>query len=515
MPNGSPKTWTPSFNPWLIAASVMLATFMEVLDTSVANVALPHIAGNLSATPEEATWVLTSYLVSNAIILPAANWLGRFFGRKWFLMVCIAIFTLSSAICGAAGSLGMLIVARIAQGAGGGALQPIAQAVLMESFPKEKRGSAMAVFGLGVVVAPIIGPTLGGWITDNYSWRWIFYINIPIGILAVFMCNMFVQDPPYIREQRPGRIDYLGFGLMALALGAMQLVLDKGQEEEWFASNFITGFVILSFIAAVAFVIWELRSKEPIVDLRVLANRNFAVGTSLMICMGIVLYGTIAMLPLFLQTLMGYPAVDSGMAVSPRGFGAITSMLIVGRLINRIRGRYLVMFGFSVLAYSIYLFSKINLEISISSIVWPNIISGFAMGFIFVPLTTMALGTLSNEQMGNASGVFNLMRNTGGSVGIATVTTMLARGAQVHQANMVAHLTPYDPALQERIGQLAARGFSTQQAYAGVYGTLVRQATLLSYIDIFRVLSFLCLLCVPAALLFERVKKKAGPVAMH
>jgi len=515
MPNGSPKTWTPSFNPWLIAASVMLATFMEVLDTSVANVALPHIAGNLSATPEEATWVLTSYLVSNAIILPAANWLGRFFGRKWFLMVCIAIFTLSSAICGAAGSLGMLIVARIAQGAGGGALQPIAQAVLMESFPKEKRGSAMAVFGLGVVVAPIIGPTLGGWITDNYSWRWIFYINIPIGILAVFMCNMFVQDPPYIREQRPGRIDYLGFGLMALALGAMQLVLDKGQEEEWFASNFITGFVILSFIAAVAFVIWELRSKEPIVDLRVLANRNFAVGTSLMICMGIVLYGTIAMLPLFLQTLMGYPAVDSGMAVSPRGFGAITSMLIVGRLINRIRGRYLVMFGFSVLAYSIYLFSKINLEISISSIVWPNIISGFAMGFIFVPLTTMALGTLSNEQMGNASGVFNLMRNTGGSVGIATVTTMLARGAQVHKANMVAHLTPYDPALQERIGQLAARGFSTQQAYAGVYGTLVRQATLLSYIDIFRVLSFLCLLCVPAALLFERVKKKAGPVAMH
>ena len=518
MPNGPPKTWTPAFNPWLIAASVMLATFMEVLDTSVANVALPHIAGNLSATPEEATWVLTSYLVSNAIILPAANWLGRYFGRKRFLIVCIILFTLSSAVCGAAASLGMLIVARIAQGAGGGALQPIAQAVLMESFPAEKRGSAMAVFGLGVVVAPIIGPTLGGWITDNYSWRWIFYINIPVGIMAIVMCNMFVQDPPYIRGQRPGRIDYLGFGLMALALGTMQLVLDKGQEEEWFASNFITGFAILSFIAAVTFVIWELRSREPIVDLRVLANRNFAVGTSLMIALGIVLYGTIAMLPLFLQTLMGYPAVESGMAVSPRGFGAITSMLIVGRLINRIRGRYLVMFGFSVLSYSIYLFSKINLEISISSIVWPNVISGFAMGFIFVPLTTMALGTLSNEQMGNASGVFNLMRNTGGSVGIAAVTTMLARGAQVHQAMMVAHLTPYDPAFQQRVGQLATRGvpgMATQQAYAGIYGTLVRQATLLSYIDIFRVLSFLCLLCIPATLLFERVKRKPGAVAMH
>ena len=515
MPNGSSHNWTPTFNPWLIAASVMLATFMEVLDTSVANVALPHIAGNLSATPEEATWVLTSYLVSNAIILPAANWLGRYFGRKRFLIVCIMIFTVSSAVCGAAASLGMLIVARIAQGAGGGALQPIAQAVLMESFPREKRGSAMAVFGLGVVVAPIIGPTFGGWITDNYSWRWIFYINIPIGVLAVIMSNMFVEDPPYIREQRPGRIDYVGFGFMALALGAMQLVLDKGQEEEWFASSFITWVTILSVTALIIFVIWELRSREPIVDLHVLANRNFAVGTSLMIILGIVLYGTIALLPLFLQTLMGYPAVESGMAVSPRGIGAIASMLIVGRLINRVRGRYLVMFGFTVLALSIYQFSKINLEISISSIVWPNIFSGFAMGFIFVPLTTMALGTLTNEQMGNASGVFNLMRNTGGSVGIATVATMLARGAQVHQAMMVTHLTPYDPAFQQRLGTMAARGVATQQAYAGIYGVLVRQATLLSYIDIFRVLSFLCLLCVPATLLFERVKKKAGPVAMH
>ncbi|HZI49136.1 MAG TPA: DHA2 family efflux MFS transporter permease subunit [Pyrinomonadaceae bacterium] len=509
--------WNPGFNPWLIAASVMLATFMEVLDTSVANVALPHIAGNLSATPEEATWVLTSYLVSNAIILPAANWLGRFFGRKRFLIVCIVIFTLSSAVCGAAGSLGMLIVARIAQGAGGGALQPIAQAVLMESFPVEKRGSAMAVFGLGVVVAPIIGPTLGGWITDNYSWRWIFYINIPIGILAVLMSNTFVEDPPYIRDQRPGRIDYIGFGLMALALGTMQLVLDKGQEEEWFASSFITWFTILSVTATVIFVIWELRSRDPIVDLRVLGNRNFAVGTSLMIIMGIVLYGTIAMLPLFLQTLMGYSAVASGMAVSPRGFGAIASMLIVGRLINRIRGRYLVMFGFAVLGYSIYQFSKINLEISISSIVWPNIISGFAMGFIFVPLTTMALGTLSNEQMGNASGVFNLMRNTGGSVGIATVTTLLARGIQTHQAMMVSHLTPYDPAFQERVRQLGGDGsmIGNQRAFAGIYGILVRQATVLSYIDIFRLLAFLCVICVPATLLFARVKRKSGAVAMH
>ena len=518
----APREWTPSFNPWLIAAAVMLATFMEVLDTSVANVALPHIAGNLSATPEEATWVLTSYLVSNAIILPAANWLGRFFGRKRFLIVCITLFTLSSALCGAATSLGMLVVARIAQGAGGGALQPIAQAVLMESFPVEKRGSAMAVFGLGVVVAPIIGPTLGGWITDNYSWRWIFYINIPIGILAIFMARTFIEDPPYIKNQRPPRIDYIGFGLMALALGTVQLVLDKGQEEEWFASSFITWVTILSVTAAISFVIWELRSKDPIVDLRVLLNRNFAVGTSLMVVMGIVLYGTIALLPLFLQTVLGYPAVASGMAVSPRGIGAVISMLIVGRLIGKVRSRYLIMFGFTVLGYSTYQFSNINLEISIASIVWPSIMSGFAMGFIFVPLTTMALGTLSNEQMGNASGVFNLMRNTGGSVGIATVTTLLARWAQVHQAAIVSHLTPYDPAYQARLHQLtqafATRGSSVvaeQQAYAGLYGTLVRQATVLSYIDVFRLLAFLCVLCIPAALLFERVKAKAGAVPMH
>jgi DHA2 family multidrug resistance protein len=265
--NADPEVWTPSFNPWLIAASVMLATFMEVLDTSVANVALPHIAGNLSATTEESTWVLTSYLVSNAIILPATNWLSTFFGRKRFLVICIIIFTLSSALCGAAGSLGFLIVARILQGAGGGALQPIAQAVLMESFPPEKRGSAMAVFGMGVVVAPIIGPTLGGWITDNYAWRWIFYINVPIGVLAIIMANMFIEDPPYIRDKRPGKIDYFGFAFMALGLGTLQLVLDKGQEEDWFSSNLIIWAAILSAVALVTFVIWEVRVKEPIVDL--------------------------------------------------------------------------------------------------------------------------------------------------------------------------------------------------------------------------------------------------------
>jgi DHA2 family multidrug resistance protein len=463
------QEWRPSVNPWIVAMSVMLATFMEVLDTSVANVALPHISGNLSATNEEATWVLTSYLVSNAIILPATNWLSRYFGRKRFLIVCIIIFTLASALCGAATSLGMLIFARIMQGAGGGALQPIAQSVLLESFPPEKRGQAMAVFGLGIVVAPIIGPTLGGWITDNYSWRWIFYINVPVGALAIFMANAFVEDPPYLRNQRPGRIDYVGFGLMALGLATLQIVLDLGQQEDWFESDFILRATIIGVVALAAFVVWELRSDEPIVNLRVLKNRNFAVGVLLITVMGVVLYGSIALLPLFLQTLMGYPATASGMAVSPRGFGSILSMIIVGRLVGRVDGRWLIMFGFAVLAYSTWMLAGLNLNIAMSNVVWPNIVSGCAMGFIFVPLTTMAMGTLPNEQVGNASGIYNLMRNTGGSVGIAAVTTLLARGAQTHQAAISSHLTPYDPAFQQRLQQITSAlglrgGGGTQQA---------------------------------------------------
>lgn len=514
--------WRPSYSPWLIAFSVMLATFMEVLDTSVANVSLPHIAGSLAATPEEATWVLTSYLVSNAIILPATGWLSSFFGRKRFLIVCIIIFTLASALCGMATSLGMIIVARILQGVGGGALQPIAQAVLLESFPQEQRGAAMAVFGLGVVTAPIIGPTLGGWITDNYSWRWIFYINLPVGALAILMTSLFVEDPPYVKAQRAPKIDYIGFGLMAVGLGALQIVLDKGQQEDWFESAFIVRLSLLALFALAAFVIRELTTDHPIVDLRVFANRNFAVGTALITSVGIVLFGTIALLPLFLQTLLGYPAVESGLTVSPRGFGSIASMIIVGRLIGKVDGRWLIMFGFAVLAYATYMFAGLNLEIASGNVTWPNIISGFAMGFIFVPMTTLSISTLPNEQIGNATGVYNLMRNLGGSIGIALVTTFLARGAQMHQAIMVAHLTPYDPIYQERLRQmtnaLAAHGnpaTAPQQAYGAIYGTVLKQASLMSYIDNFRFLAFLCLLCIPAALLFKRTRARRGAVAVH
>jgi MFS transporter, DHA2 family, multidrug resistance protein len=516
----APQQWVPAFNPWLIAVSVMLATVMEVLDTSVANVALPHIAGNLSATPEEATWVLTSYLISNAIILPATSWIGKYIGRKRFLIICIVVFTGASALCGAAPNLTVLIIARILQGMGGGALQPIAQAVLLESFPPAKRGAAMAIYGMGIVVAPIIGPTLGGWITDNYSWRWIFYINLPIGLLASFMANTFVEDPPYLKNQKPGRIDYTGFGLMALGLGALELTLDLGQQRDWFESSLIVFTAVFSAACILSFIAWELYTPEPIVNLRVFLNRNFAVGCSLIASVGVVLYGSTALLPLFLQTLLGYPAVESGFAVSPRGVGAIISMVIVGRLIGRVDARYLITFGFIVLSFSTYLFTFIDLEIAQTNIIIPMFISGVAMGFVFVPLTTIAMATLPQEQIGNASGIYNLMRNTGGSVGIAVMTTLLARSQQVHQVALTANVNEYNPAFAETFARLKANFMihadpvtAAQQAYQAIYGMVSAQAAVLAYIDDFRLLSLLCVLCIPAGFLFKKVlhaKPQAG-----
>jgi DHA2 family multidrug resistance protein len=523
MSEGQPaEQWKPSFNPWLVATAVMLATFMEILDTSVANVALPHIAGNLSASTEEATWVLTSYLISNAIILPATGWLTTVFGRKRFLITCVLIFTAASAACGAAANLGMLIVARILQGAGGGALQPIAQSVLLESFPREKRGSAMAVYGLGVVVAPIIGPTLGGWITDNYSWRWIFYINLPIGIVAAYLANAFVEDPPYLRNQKPGRIDYIGFGLMALGLATLELTLDLGQQRDWFSSSTIVFTTAVAVTSLVSFVIWELYTKEPIVNLRIFLNRNFAVGTLLIAVVGVVLYGTIALLPLFLQTLLGYPAVESGMAVSPRGIGAVASMVIVGRLIGKVDERYLIMFGFALLAYATYLFTGINLDISSANLLFPMILSGFAMGFVFIPLTTLAMGTLSNEQINKGTGLFNLMRNSGGSIGIAVMTTFLLRGGQIYQNILSGNLNEYNPAFQQLFTQLKANfavgadpATATAQAYQTIYGVLLKQSMVMAYIDNFRLMAILCAICVPLALLFKKVKGKGPPPGAH
>lgn len=510
----SMDAWRPAANPWIIAATVMSATFMEVLDTSVANVALPHIAGSLSASTDEATWVLTSYLVSNAIILPATGWLSAYYGRKQLLVTCIIIFTVSSALCGAATSLPLLIFARILQGVGGGVLQPTSQAVLMESFPFEKRGQAMSIYGMGIIVAPIIGPTLGGWITDNYSWRWIFYINIPVGIVATLLALRYIENPPYLQRAARATIDYLGFGLMALWLAMFQIVMDKGQEEDWFASAWIAWVFAGAVVLMVVFVVRELTVEHPIVDLRVFRNRNFAVGTMLMTVVGGVLYGTTAMLPLFLQTLLGYPAVQSGLAVSPRGFGSMASMIIVGRLVGKVDARILMSFGFLVLAYSMYALSHINLDIGMSSVVWPNVINGFAMGFIFVPMTTSAMGTLRREQMSNATGIYSLMRNLGGSIGISAMTTLLARGGQAHQALLAPNLNPYSAAFQQRLAELQA-SLGTDRAYAVLYGILQRQASLLAFIDNFRWMVVVCVLCVPLVLLLRRVRNAPSAAAAH
>jgi len=511
--------WRPSASPWVIAASVMLATFMEVLDTSVANVSLPHIAGSLAATNEEALWVLTSYLVSNAIVLPATGWFAIVFGRKRFLTTCIVIFTLASVLAGAATSLGMIIVARVIQGAGGGALQPLAQAVLLESFPPDRRGVAMAVYGMGVVVAPIVGPTLGGWITDNYSWRWIFYINLPVGLLAVLMTQTFVEDPPYLRGGRRGRIDYLGFGLMAVGLAALQILLDKGQEADWFASVTMRWLAVIGVLGLAGFVVRELTTEAPIVQLRIVSNRNFAVGLLLITVMGAVLYASLSLLPLFLQTLLGYPALQSGMATSPRGLGALASMLVVGRLVGRVDGRLLIATGFGGLAVATFMLGRLDLDVAMGNIVLPNVIAGFAMGFIFVPLTTLALGMLRNDQLGGATGLYNLMRNLGGSVGIAATTTVLARAAQRHQALLVGHLTPENPVYLDQLGALTAAltpqlgAGAGEQATALIYQTLLRQAMLLAYIDNFRLIALVCLLCVPLAFLFRRVRARPDAAA--
>ena len=503
----------------------MLATFMVVLDSSVANVALPHIAGNLSASTDESTWVLTSYLVSNAIMLPASGWISRRIGRKRLLMLSILTFTCASLLCGIAISMPMLIFARVLQGIGGGGMQPLAQSILLESFPPSQHGTAMAVYGVGIVVAPVIGPTLGGWITDSYSWRWIFYINLPVGILALFMARAFIEDPPYIKKALQGSIDYLGFGLMALWLGTLQLVLDKGQEVDWFGTNWIRWVTAVSAIALIGFIVREFMSREPIVQLRILGNRNFAVGTLITAVYGFVLYGSTAILPLFLQTLMGYSALNSGLSVSPRGIGAMISMIVAGVLIRRVDGRILIAFGFAILGYSTFLLSHINLGISMTSVALPNLMNGLSGGFIFVPLTTLAMSRLRKSEIGNAAGIYNLMRNIGGSIGIASVTTMLVRGSQAHQNYLAAHVTAGNSVamgvLQGLQAKFCAAGMdhysAHQKALGSIYRSLQQQASLLAYADNFRLLGSLALLCIPLAMLLRRAQKhsqeRSGVVA--
>jgi MFS transporter, DHA2 family, multidrug resistance protein len=520
MSGSAPQT---RVNPWLIAVSVMLATFMEVLDTTIANVALAHIAGSLAISSDESTWILTSYLISNAIIIPSTAWFGQKFGRKRFLIICVGIFTMASLFCGLATNLPMLLLMRVIQGAGGGALQPIAQSILLESFPKEKHGQAMGVYGLGVVTAPILGPVLGGWITDNYSWRWIFFINVPIGLLAMILMYRFIDDPHWMRNAKTAPLDFIGFGFMSLWLGCQEIVLDKGQEDDWFGSSFITTRAVLATIGLFAFLVRVLTAQRPFVDLRLLKNYNFALSLFLMFFTGLSLYSQTAVIPLFLQSLLGYTSWLSGLAMIPRGLGALIAMPLVGRLVGKVKGSYLVAIGFLIFSGSAcWIATFFTLDISPAVMFWPFFFSGVAISFVFVPLNTMAFGTLKPEQIGNASGIFNLMRNVGGSVGISFVTTLAARRAQFHQAVLAGNLSPYDTSYLTKMETLTTTFAgktdavtAQQQATVSLYNTLVTQSSLLAYLDYFALFMFICIACVFVALSLKKVKPGSRPIAMH
>jgi MFS transporter, DHA2 family, multidrug resistance protein len=506
-----------SVSPWLIAIAVMLATFMEVLDTSISAVSLPYIGGSLAASTDEATWVLTSYLVANAIVLPSTGWFSLRFGRKRFLITCIIIFTLASFLCGAATSLPMILISRAIQGAGGGALQPMSQAILLEAFPPEKRGQAMAAFGFGVVVAPVIGPTLGGWITEDYTWRWSFYINVPIGILAVILIMRYVSDPHYVRLARPSRLDAIGFGLLAIWLGCLQIILDKGQEDDWFGATWIRWAAAALAISFVAFLIREFTHKTPLTNLRIFRNRNFAAGCLLITLYGGIIYGIVTILPLFFQTLLGYTALNAGWAVSPRGIGAMSAMPLVAYLTSKFDNRLLIASGFAGLGICSLWLGNANVQIAETSLLWPIILSGFFIGFIFVPLATITMGTLPNEQIGNAAGLYNLLRNVGGSVGISTVNTILARREQLHQSELAHSLWPGSPLWQESLRRLTAvmgahadPVTAVKRAEDLLQGLLAQQSQLWSFVDDFRYLAVVCAVCVPLTFLLQRVKTRPG-----
>ena len=513
----------PQINPWIIATSVMLSTFMEVLDTTVVNVSLPHIAGSLSATVDESTWALTSYLVANAIVLPITGWLANYFGRKRLLMTAVVGFTTASFLCGLAPNLPALIIFRIIQGACGGGLQPISQAVLLEAFPPRDRGKAMGFWGLGIVVAPMLGPVLGGWLTDNYSWRWVFYINIPVGILALVMTQLFIFDPPYIKRGS-SRVDYWGIGMLAVGVGALQIVLDKGQENDWFSSHSITTLAVISAAGLLAFVLYELFATDhPVVDLKVFKLRTYATGVFLMTMLGFVLYGSLVLLPILLQTLMGYPALQAGIAMAPRGLGSFIAMPVVGIIMVRFDARKLLMLGMAVAAFTLFQLSWLNLYSGYWDVFWPQFIQGLSMALLFVPLTTITMDPIPKEKMGNATSIFNLMRNIGGSVGIANVTTVVARHTQMHINDLGAHVNPYNLSARMTLNgltnMLASRGMDPASAARGAYdatfGLVARQAAMLSFVDAFWLLGITFLVIIPLVYIMKKPEGHGERVSAH
>ncbi len=517
---GKAKQWKPRANPWMIAIAVMIATFMEVMDTSIASVAVPYIAGSTASTTDQAEWVLTVYLVANAIFLPTSNYLAEKFGRKRFLIASIAVFTFASFLCGIAPSLGFILFARALQGIGGGALQPLSQAILIESFPEEKQGLALGVYALGVVLAPVIGPAFGGYLTDAFSWRWAFYINIPVGILAIALQSKFLEDPPQFQHAKPGKFDGIGFGLLAIWISCLQFVLDKGQEDDWFGNNLICWAAVFVVIGFVAFLIREFTHDKPLVDLRAFKNRNLAIGCLLVFALGGVLYGLTTILPVFYQTLMGYDATAAGLAVSPRGLGSILSSVAVGVLVSKMDPRKIVAAGFAVLGLSGLWMANLTLDISPNSLFWPITVSGLALAMIFVPLSKVALGTLKPTETGNASGIFNFLRNIGGSIGISAANTISQRHMQSHRSETVHWLSGASYLLRRQLSNLThsmslhvGPHKAMQRAYAITNMSFNNQAQLWAYVDVLRYFAILSAICVPLAFLLKKPKAGASAAA--
>jgi DHA2 family multidrug resistance protein len=494
------EVWRPRFNPWLVASVVSLAAFMEVLDTSIANVALPYMAGNLGASNDDSTWVLTSYLVSNAIVLPISGWIAGAIGRKRFFMICLFLFTLTSFLCGTATSLGLLLFYRVLQGAGGGGLQPMAQAVLADTFPPEKRGAAFALYGITAVVAPTVGPTLGGWITFNYSWRWIFFINIPVGLMTLLLVNRLVEDPPYLSRLKAAgaKLDYIGVSLLALGVGALQVLLDKGQEDDWFGSRFITTLIVVSAVCLVALVIWEWFQKAPIVDVRLFRSLNFANASLQMFMLGFAYFASLVMVPLFLQTLLGYTAQLAGLAISPGGLALLFCMPVVGFLTTKFQARRLIAFGWVYLAFGMLISTVYtDLQISFNAAMWLRVAQAGLLGFLFVPINLASYIGIAPEKNNAVAGLMNFMRNIGSSVGTSFVTTMLARRSQYHQQILV-NYTRYGnqnfqnvvDGLTRHLSHAGLGAYQAQmQAVGRIYGQIQLQAACLSYIDIYKVLA--------------------------
>ncbi len=502
---------TQGVNPWLVTVSVMLPTFMEILDTAIASVALPYIAGSLSASNSEATWVLTSYLVANAVILPASNWFARRFGRKRFLLTCVILFTVASFFCGAAPSLAVILLARVLQGAGGGALQPLSQTILLESFSLKDRSKSMAAYGLGIVLAPVLGPTLGGWLTDTFSWRYAFYINIPVGILAVILISRFVHDPPYIKNAKVGAFDNIGFGLLAVWTGCLQVVLDKGQEDDWFGAVWVRWAVAALVVALVLWIWRSWANPKGLVDLHIIKDRNFRTGCLMIAMLGMCIYITIAILPLYYQEILGYTAFTAGLVVFPRGVGSFVGSPVIGVLGSRIDNRKLLCAGFLGFAVCAFIFGEVNLDIGPYTLLIPITLTGFALSFVFVPLATLTTATISRNAMGNATGLFNMLRNIGGSIGIAMATTALIRRADSHQTDLSANLSPSSAVLQQKSAMIAAylsHRIGPAGARPGSYGLIYRlmqqQAAQLAYVDVFRWTALLALICAACAWLFKK-----------